>query len=251
MIRSAWSKNHNKLLQTAIYIIFSLYFFVSFALLQYWIPTLNYGFEIWVTWILYSIVFFWKAKFGKTQIALWGTITFLLTSSAFMTPRTYHNFYRASYYEDYLRRHYTEVEMGVADMYIDKYKEPQQELANALFIKAKEAQKIKDNDLALELYNAAIDKFPDDEQMYFDRGYFKLSRLELNSDIALSAVKDFDRAIKLNPTYYQAYLSRALALSYLGKHLRACYDYYLAKELNPKLNVEEGLKRNCSRINKN
>ncbi len=251
MIRSARSKNHHKLVQTSLYIVFCIFFFIAFALLQYWIPNIQFGFEIWIGWILYSIIFFLKAKFGKTQIVLWCIISFLLTSSAFMTPRNYHNFYRASYYEDYMRRHYTEVEMGIADMYIDKYKEPQKEIAHDLYIKAKEAQKIKDNDLALELYNAAIDKFPDDEQMYYDRGYFKLSRLELSSDVALGAVKDFDRAIKLNPTFSQAYLSRALALSYLGKHLRACYDYTLAKNLNPKLNVEEGLKKNCSRINKN
>ncbi len=114
-----------------------------------------------------------------------------------------------------------------------------------MFLEAKEAQKDKDNDRALQLYNPSLDIYPDDPLVYFDRGYFKLNRLELNSDIAYNSVKDFNRAIKLDPDFANAYLQRALAISYVGRHWRACKDYMKAKELNPKINVEEGIERNC------
>ena len=251
LIRSSFVKPKNNFHQNIIYIIFSLFLILTLSQLQYWIPNLHYAFEIWIAWICFSIYFYWKAIKGKTQLFLWLIITLLLSSAAFMNPRTYHNFYRASYYEDYTRRHYSEMENSIADMYIDRYKEPQPKVANDLFIKGREAQKTKDYDLALELYNAAMDKDPDQAEMYNLRGFFKLNRLELNSDVAISAVKDFDRAIKLKPEFADAYINRALALSYLGRHLRACYDYQVAKSLNPKLNIEEGWKRNCSRLKNN
>ncbi len=164
-----------------------------------------------------------------------------------MTPRFYHNFFKASYYEDYIRRRYTELNSDVADMYIDRYKDksPDREKAKKLFLGAKLAQKEKDNDKALKLYNQSLDIYPDDPNVYFERGYFKLNRLELNSDVAYNSVKDFNRAIKLDPNFANAYLQRALAISYVGRHWRACRDYNKAKELNPKLNVEEGIERNC------
>lgn len=247
MIRSAFSKNHNRFLQTVIYSIFGIFFFISLAQLQYWIPNLAHAFEIWIAWVIFTLLFFWKAAYGKTQLSLWFILTALLSSAAFMNPRTYHNFYRASYYEDYIRRHYTEMEIGIADNYIDKFKDTEESVARALFEKGKIAQKEKDNDLALELYNAAIDRYPDDAKMYFDRGSFKLSRLELNSDVAISAIKDFDRAIKLKPDYDAAYLNRGMALSYIGRHLRACYDFHIAQSLNPKLVLGDIKKRNCER----
>lgn len=251
LIRSSFIKPKNNLHQNSIYIIFSLFLIITLAQLQYWIPNLYYAFEIWVAWILFTIYFYWKAVKGKTQFFLWFIITILLSSGAFMNPRTYHNFYRASYYEDYIRRHYSEMEISIADMYIDRFKELRPVVAQDLFLKAREAQKAKNYDLALELYNAAMDKDPDQAEMYNVRGFFKLNRLELNSDVAISAVKDFDRAIKLKPDFADAYVNRALALSYLGRHLRACYDYQIAKSLNPKLNIEEGWKRNCARLKNN
>ncbi len=251
LIRSSFVKPKNNLHQNIIYSIFSLFLIVTLSQLQYWIPNLHYALEIWIAWICFSVYFYWNAIKGKTQQFLWLIITLLLSSAAFMNPRTYHNFYRASYYEDYTRRHYSEMENSIADIYIDKYKEPQPLVAHDLFVKAREVQKAKDYDLALELYNAAIDKDPDQAEMYNVRGFFKLNRLELNSDVAISAVKDFDRAIKLQPDFADAYINRALALSYLGRHLRACYDYQVAKSLNPKLNIEEGWKRNCSRLKNN
>lgn len=164
-----------------------------------------------------------------------------------MTPRAYHNFFKASYYEDYIRRRYTEMNSEIADMYIDRYKDksPDKKLARQLFLEAKEAQKLKDNDRALERYNHSLDINPDDAEVYFERGYFKLTRLELNTDVAYNSVKDFNRAIKLDPNFANAYLQRALAVSYVGRHHRACEDYTRAKELNPKFNVEDGLKKNC------
>jgi len=247
LIRSSISKNHNNKLQVILSSLFVGFFIITLAQLQYWIPPLHSALSIWVLWIVFSILFFLKGAYGWTQITVWFIVSFLLSSAAFMTPRFYHNFFKASYYEDYIRRKYTELNSDVADMYIDRYKDksPDREKAKKLFLEAKLAQKDKDNDKALTLYNQSLDIYPDDPNVYFERGYFKLNRLELNSDIAYNSVKDFNRSIKLDPNFANAYLQRALAISYVGRHWRACRDYNKAKELNPKLNVEEGIERNC------
>ncbi len=251
LIRSSFTNDHNNRLQLLLASFLSTFFLIALAQLQYWIPPLHFALEIWILWIIFSIFYIIKSEYGWTQITILIIASFLLSSAAFMTPRMYHNFFKASYYEDYVRRKYTELYSDVADMYIDRYKSksPDKIKANKLYLEAKEAQKNKDNDKALSLYNESLDIYPDDANVYFDRGYFKLTRLELNSDIAYNSVKDFDRAIKLNPNFANAYLQRALAISYVGRHWRACQDYTKAKELNPKFNVEEGLRRNCSRIN--
>lgn len=251
LIRSSFSKNHNQRLQLLFSIIFSLFCIFTLAQVQYWIPPLRYSFVVWIFWLSFSVFYFIFASYGVTQISLWVIISFLLTSAAWMNPRQYHNFFRASYYEDFIRRRYTELNSDVADMYIDRYKDkiPNKEKAQNLYRLAKKAQKLKDNDLALILYNESLDLDPDNSKVYFERGFFKLSRLELNTDVAYNAVKDFDRAIKLNPKYADAYFNRAVAVSYVGRHSRACMDYIKAKEIDPKMNIEEGLKKNCSRIN--
>lgn len=252
LIRSSVSKNHNNSLQVMFSILFSGFFLLALSQLQYWIQPTQFALSFLFIWILFSGFFFLRGAYGWTQITLWFIVSFLLSSAAFLNPRLYHNFFKASYYEDFTRRHYTELQHDVADLYIDRYKNKHADKENAvkLYNGAKLAQKLKDNEQALRLYNASLDINPDDARIYNDRGYFKLTRLELNSDVAYNAVKDFDRAIKLNPNFANAYMNRALALSYVGRHLRACNDYNKAKELDPTLNVEDGLKRNCSRVGK-
>ena len=252
LIRSSVSKNHNNSLQVMFSILFSGFFLLALSQLQYWIQPTQFALSFLFIWILFSVFFFLRGAYGWTQIALWFIVSFLLSSAAFLNPRQYHNFFKASYYEDFTRRHYTELQHDVADLYIDRYKNKHadKEKAVKLYNEAKAAQKLKDNEQALRLYNASLDINPDDARIYNDRGFFKLTRLELNSDVAYNAVKDFDRAIKLNPNFANAYANRALALSYVGRHLRACNDYNKAKELDPSLNVEDGLKRNCSRNRK-
>lgn len=247
LIRSSVSKNHNNKLQITLSTLFSIFFLIVLAQLQYWIPPLRNALVFWFAWIIFSVVYFIRGKYGWSQITLWIIISVLLSSAAFMSPRQYHNFYKASYYEDYIRRKYTELHSDVADLYIDRYKDksPDRIKANELFQQAKISQKEKDNDKALKLYNQSLDMNPDEAIVYHARGYFKLTRLELNSDVAYNAVKDFNRAIKLDPGFADAYFHRALAISYVGRHWRACNDYSKAKELNPKLNVEDGLKKNC------
>jgi tetratricopeptide (TPR) repeat protein len=251
LIRSSISKNHNSKFQILLSTTFSIFFLIVLAQLQYWIPPLRLSLVFWLCWIIFSVVYFWRGKYGWSQITLWIIVSTLLSSAAFMSPRQYHNFYKASYYEDFIRRKYTELNSDVADMYIDRYKDksPDKERANELYLLAKIAQKEKDNPKALKLYNQSLDLYPDAALVYHSRGYFKLTRLELNSDVAYNAVKDFNRAIKLDPELADAYFHRALAISYVGRHWRACNDYTKAKALNPKLNVEEGVRRNCYYFN--
>ena len=47
------------------------------------------------------------------------------------------------------------------------------------------------------------------------------------------AIADFNRAIKLDSTYSEAYYCRGAALGQLGKQVRAIQDYTRAIELNP------------------
>ena len=151
------------------------------------IPPLRFALSFWICWIIFSIIYFLRGKYGWSQMTLWVIISVLLSSAAFMSPRQYHNFYKASFYEDYIRRKYTELHSDVADMYIDRYKDKSidKDRANELFLLAKVAQKEKQNDEALQLYNQSLDLNPDAPIVYHARGYFKLTRGRFAAELLL------------------------------------------------------------------
>ena len=91
---------------------------------------------------------------------------------------------------------------------------------------------IDDIQRSLKYYNGAIDLSPNDPELYFHRGLFKLVKMDLNDDVAWSAIKDFDRAIRLNSGYAAAYFERGVALSYVVVKDRACEDMKAAVALD-------------------
>src|SRR5690606_4339360 len=74
---------------------------------------------------------------------------------------------------------------------------------------------------------AVINRTPQDPEAYNVRGsaYGRGGKYR-------EALRDFDKAIELNPNFYQAYANRALIHRYLGDQANALNDYNRAIQLN-------------------
>jgi len=81
---------------------------------------------------------------------------------------------------------------------------------------------------AIKDYDRAIALNPNDTAAYNNRG---LAYADLNKHER--AIKDYDKAIALNPALAEAYSNRGLAYAELNKYERAIEDYDKAIELNP------------------
>jgi len=64
---------------------------------------------------------------------------------------------------------------------------------------------------------------------YYDSGVEKA-----DSGDYQGAIKEFDKAIKLNPKLADAYYNRGLAKAYLGDYQGAIEDYSKAIKINPR-----------------
>jgi tetratricopeptide (TPR) repeat protein len=84
-------------------------------------------------------------------------------------------------------------------------------------------------DEAITYYTKAIDLGIADASMYFFRGqiYGKYKYEDAK------AIKDYTKAIELQPKYSRAYLNRALSYSMLKEHDKAIADYNKMVELRP------------------
>jgi len=91
-----------------------------------------------------------------------------------------------------------------------------------------EALKEKDPNKQIELFNRAIKLNPDFFEAYYNRGIVKFY---LNQNAA--AIEDYDKAIELNPKYAGAYYNRGIAKFHLNKTEEAMQDYDKAIELDP------------------
>jgi tetratricopeptide (TPR) repeat protein len=89
--------------------------------------------------------------------------------------------------------------------------------------------RLGDIDGAISSYTKAIDLGIADANMYFYRGlmYGKYKQEDAK------AIKDYSKAIELEPKYSRAYLNRALAYSYLKMPDKAIADYNKMVELRP------------------
>lgn len=172
----------------------------------------------------------------------------LLIPSLVMSPREFHNFFRATTYEEYVRQSHDEDESDIADALIEKYKctSPAcMEKADTLFKRALEKDRNKENEEALRLYNLSIDLDPDNAEAYYRRGLIKFFRLDINESTAWSAVKDYSRSLKLRPGAAAVLYHRGVAFSYLGQKTRACDDLHAAVVLDNTLPVSYLIKKNC------
>ena len=87
----------------------------------------------------------------------------------------------------------------------------------------------KQIDDAIKYYDKAIKLNPLFAEAFYNRG---LAKSDLSDEE--EAIKDYDKAIELNPQYAKAYNNRGVAKSNLGDKEEAIKDYDKAIELNPK-----------------
>jgi tetratricopeptide (TPR) repeat protein len=167
----------------------------------------------------------------------WFYFLFMLPVVTFLSPRTFHNLFNGTTYEEFVRTHYP-LEEGTALLAHNKPSGERALLrAQALFERAMAAEKAGEYDVALRNFNLAIDLNPDHSAALYHRGRLKLTRLELSWEMANSAYDDFSRAIQLDPSMAAAYYHRAVVHNYLDpKHrLKAQLDFMKARELDSSL----------------
>lgn len=193
--------------------------------------------------VIFSYTIYKKALLNPLNLVLIFILTFILFSASVLTSRSFHNLYRYLTYEEYIRNHFSEFQSNMADLYIDLNKPNDMAESDAYLIKAREADADHQLEKALRLYNLSIDLYPDDARRYYERGLLKLTRLRINEDHALSAVKDFKRAIVLNPSMAEAYFHKGVALGYLGFKGRALLDMRKAVLLESNLPDDEFIKK--------
>lgn len=99
----------------------------------------------------------------------------------------------------------------------------------------------KNYDLALTDYSMCVKINPLAVDGYVNRGSFYCDMLQDYK----SAIKDFSRAIEIDPTDYEIYLFRMLAYKALGEEKLAEIDLKKAFEINPFI-TEQWLKRRMS-----
>ena len=203
-----------------------MFLIICLAILQSWLQNIHFNIVvvknissnqiILISWIIFS-VFIYRSIFNNgLTITFWAMISFILITSVIFNPREFHNFYRSTTYEEYIRSRYPEQSGRVADLFIDKYKIIEKEKSENIFKEAVASESIGDYENALELYNKCIDLNPDNAIAYYRRGLLKLTRLELSLFIANSAIIDFNRSLRLDSKYTVAYFHRGLAFGYLG-----------------------------------
>ena len=88
--------------------------------------------------------------------------------------------------------------------------------------------KIDQYEEAISDFDMAIDKNPDYAQVYYNRGVMK-RRLERYEE----AISDFDMAIDKNPDYSEAYDQRGVSNYFLEEYEEAITDFNVAIRLNP------------------
>ena len=87
----------------------------------------------------------------------------------------------------------------------------------------------KKYDEALEKCNIAMQNYPNDYELYYWKG-----AIESNLGNHEIAVKDFDKAIELNPKLASLYVMRGISKSYLDDTEGAMNDFNQAIKLDPK-----------------
>jgi protein O-mannosyl-transferase len=82
---------------------------------------------------------------------------------------------------------------------------------------------------SITLWNDIIDKYPAVYKAWYKRGQAKMDELQDCNE----AIYDFNKAIKINPGFYDAYINRGLAFTSLNKQNLALDDFETAIKLKP------------------
>jgi tetratricopeptide (TPR) repeat protein len=173
----------------------------------------------------------------------WFYFLILFPLVAFTNPRTFHNLFNGTTFEEYVRMHYS---MGEATAMLEKYKPEDarsKKCAEEFLTKALASKSNQNYQEALEYFNKSIDKDPDNAVAIYQRGLLKLTKLEIDREMAQSAHDDFSRALQLDSTMAGAYYHRAVAQNYLNKKDRreAHNDFLKAKLLDTNLYHDKNL----------
>jgi len=234
-------------------IITSVFLIICLCLLQYWISNHNINInENWqvssntlllMAWMIFSILVFREIINNGITLTLWLFISLILSTTIFLNPREFHKFYRHSTYEEFIRKKYPEQKQLIADYFIDKYKTIDKAKADEYFENAVDAEDRKKYTEALSWYNKSIEENPDNKVAYHRRGFLKLTKLDINEDVALSAYKDFCRVIRLDPGYTIAYFHRGVVFGYLGDKSLAARDFRSVWNADSILSADEFQKK--------
>lgn len=228
---------------------------------QYWFHGPAFS---WISALIFLVVLLYRMLNGEKYIqaiiilrsswplwisaSLYSLICFLLITGIAMNPRQFHNFYRSTTYEEYLRRQYPTLSTENANHLIDKYRDRSATAlakSDSFYELARRSESEKKNQDALRQYNLAIDLNPDNADAYFHRGFFKLHHLELNNGLAFSALADFSESIRLRPDHALSYFQRGVTLAYLDKKKRVCEDMHRAYSLDSTLDIELYIRKYC------
>lgn len=100
--------------------------------------------------------------------------------------------------------------------------------ANKMHEKGHDFLKSGELDKALECYKQALTEHPNNPDIYSDRGVVYLHKKQ-----QVEAMKDFNKALELQPEYGFRYAARAYARDFFGDTEGAISDYERAIELDP------------------
>jgi tetratricopeptide (TPR) repeat protein len=178
------------------------------------------------------------SRITRVQTMNGGLVLLLLLTGSLVNDWEFYRLIRGKNLEELLLSRLPDDRMEDADRSIlalcpkERCDSPasEQALRTAIALEAQreldEAGENFDKALYLDPYNAAG---------YFRRGAYKLLRLELDNQTAESAIRDFSRSIRLDPSRAMCWFLRAQALAYLNRRDRACRDLGQAIGLEPAL----------------
>ncbi len=165
--------------------------------------------------------------------------------SVLSNQRQFHNFFRGSTYESYVRKTYEEEE-ALPLLEQNQCNSPECiKKGNEYFHEGLKNDSIKKWDAAFDCYNKAIDYNIHFTDAYVRRATNRMLHAVVDKEIILSAIRDCNIAIVINPRYAQAYARRGFTYYLSKKPDKACADFKKANELNSNLKLEEYIKSTC------
>ncbi len=213
--------------------------FGSLTILQYWLDSKFIIVPVASAFFIFMMLSFKYVQDKPAGTLVFSIIFFVYLLSLVLNPRQFHNLFRATGYEDYVLLKYRQDQGLMADLLINNYKVIDIVKANEKLADAFREDSLKNFEAALKLYNSSIENNPDNPIAYHRRGFLKLTRLELNPSNVVSALKDFSRAIRLNPKFAEAYFQRSMAFHFIGYKERAYLDQLKVLQLESNLTDTE------------
>lgn len=171
--------------------------------------------------------------------------SFLISISVITNQRQFHNFFKGSTYESFVRKMYpeNEAQLLLEENQCDDL--PCLKRADEYFLRGVKNDSLEKWDEAFDDYNKAIDYNIHFAEAYCRRASNRMLHKELDAEIILAAIRDCDIAISLDSTMVMAYVRRGFT-QYNAKHLdKACTDLKKAKQLDSTLNIDKYIKYSC------